>query len=183
MKAITGKEGGNLGEYIGVSSLKDHINKDLVLGESYEFEVPGTQFRGRGITAESFLAICRGYVAALQKGDLNTQRQQEIAVSCSIILGSCAAVGLIALIDEATGYQYERAEDALQVKLRAFISDELRAWEKTFPDELWEEFGRLTNWSGPQFRHGGFYWKRVVHGGQNANCHTSISVHVSWCWV
>lgn len=38
---------------------------------------------------------------------------------------------------------------ALQVKLRAFIVEELRAWEKTFPDELWEEFGRLTNWSGP----------------------------------
>lgn len=30
----------------------------------------------------------------------------------------------------------------------AFIAEELRAWEKTFPDELWEEFGRLTNWSG-----------------------------------
>jgi hypothetical protein len=42
----------------------------------------------------------------------------------------------------ATGYQYVRAEDALAVKLRAFIADELRAWEKTFPDELWAEFGR-----------------------------------------
>ncbi len=149
VKAITDKEGGNLGEYIGVSALKDFIDKELVLGESYEFDIPGTQFRGRGITAESFLSVCQGYVAALQKGALTTERQREIAIKCSIILGSCAKVGLIALIDEATGYQYERAEDALQVKLRAFISDELRAWEKTFPDELWEEFGRLTNWSGP----------------------------------
>ncbi len=149
VKAITGKEGGNLGEYIGVSALKDFIDKDLVLGESFEFDVPGTQFRGRGITAENFLSICQGYVAALQKGVLSTSRQREIAVQCSIILGSCAKVGLIALIDEATGYQYERAEDALQVKLRAFIADDLRDWEKTFPDELWEEFGRLTNWQGP----------------------------------
>ena len=30
-----------------------------------------------------------------------------------------------------------------------YIAEELRAWEKTFPDELWEEFGRLTNWSTP----------------------------------
>ncbi len=149
VKAITDKEGGNLGEYIGVSALKDFINKDIVLGESYEFDIPGTQFRGRGITAESFLSVCQGYVTALQKGALNTDRQREIAIKCSIILASCAKVGLIALIDEATGYQYERAEDALQIKLRAFISDELRAWEKTFPDELWEEFGRLTNWQGP----------------------------------
>jgi len=37
---------------------------------------------------------------------------------------------------EATGYQYERKEDELQVKLRLYIAEELRAWEKTFPDEL-----------------------------------------------
>jgi hypothetical protein len=43
----------------------------------------------------------------------------------------------------ATGYQFERADDALQIKLRAFIAEELRAWEKAFPDELWAEFGRL----------------------------------------
>jgi hypothetical protein len=24
----------------------------------------------------------------------------------------------------------------------------LAAWEKTFPDELWSEFGRLTGWKG-----------------------------------
>lgn len=148
VKAITDREGGNLGEYIGVSALKGFIDKDLVLGESVEFEVPGTQFRGRGITAENFLAICQGYVEALRQNSLSTERQREIAIRCSILLSSCAKVGLIALIDEATGYQYERAEDALEIKLRAFIAEELRAWEKTFPDEMWEEFGRLTNWSG-----------------------------------
>jgi hypothetical protein len=68
-------------------------------------------------------------------------------------------IGLIALIDEATGYQYERAEDALQVKLRAFIADELRAWEKTFPDELWEEFGDL--------RIGRDLCMRALNGGGN----------------
>lgn len=74
VKAITDKEGGNLGEYIGVSALKDFINKDVVLGESYEFDVPGTQFRGRGITAESFISICQGYVTALQRGALRPCR-------------------------------------------------------------------------------------------------------------
>lgn len=148
VRAIADREGGNLGEYIGVSSLKGYVDKDLVLGETIDFHIPGTSFRGRGITAERFLEMCQGYVAALQAGALNTERQREIAIKCSVLLASCAKVGLIALIDEATGYQYERAEDALQVKLRAFISEELRAWEKTFPDELWEEFGRLTNWQG-----------------------------------
>ena len=82
VRAISGKEGGNLGEYIGVSALKPFIDKDLILGETREFSVPGTQFRGRGITAEHFLDICRGYVAALQSGALNTERQREIAIQC-----------------------------------------------------------------------------------------------------
>jgi hypothetical protein len=162
VRAISGKEGGNLGEYIGVSALKPFIDKDLVLGETREFAVPGTQFRGRGISAEHFLDVCRGYVAALQSGALNTERQREIAIQCSILLSSCAKIGLIALIDEATGYQYERAEDALQLKLRAFIADELRAWEKTFPDELWEEFGRLTNWQGSLHARPKWWGKLVI---------------------
>ena len=148
VRAIADREGGNLGEYIGVSGLKGFVDKDLVLGETIDFFIPGTHFRGKGITAERFLELCQGYLAALQAGALTTDRQREIAMKCSVLLASCAKVGLIALIDEATGYQYERAEDALQVKLRAFIAEELRAWEKTFPDELWEEFGRLTNWQG-----------------------------------
>jgi len=53
------------------------------------------------------------------------------------------------LVDEVTGYQYERAAEALQLKLNLFLSDEMRKWEKTFPDQLWIEFGRLTNWDGP----------------------------------
>jgi hypothetical protein len=43
-----------------------------------------------------------------------------------MFLASCAKVGLIALIDEATGYQYDRAADALQVKLKAFLAEEMR---------------------------------------------------------
>lgn len=85
----------------------------------------------------------------LYEGAPLTERQQEIAIRCAILAAALTRTGLDALVDEATGYQYERAEDALQLKLRAFIADELRAWEKTFPDELWEEFGRLTNWATP----------------------------------
>ena len=159
--AITHREGGNLGEYIGVSALKPFIDKDLVLGETIDYAVPGTQFRGRGISAERFLEVCQAYVSALQANALTSERQREIAINCSILLASCAKVGLIALIDEATGYQEIREEDVLQVKLRAFIAEELRAWEKTFPDEIWEEFGRLTNWQG-SLRSRPKYWGKLV---------------------
>lgn len=149
VKAITGQDSGNLGEYLSIQGLKGFVNSDLVLGETKDFFIPGTQLRGRGITAEQFEAILTGYVRALGAGALKTDRQREIATACAILSTAFLKIGIIAQIDEATGYQYERAADALQVKLQAYIAEELRDWEKTFPDELWEMFGRLTRWQGP----------------------------------
>lgn len=148
VKAITGQDAGNLVEYLSVQGLKDFIDKDLALVESKEFHIPGTQFRGRGITAEQFEQILTAYVKALHAGALTTNRQREMATTCAILSTAFLKIGIIAQIDEATGYQYARSEDALQIKLRAFIADELRDWEKTFPDDLWEQFGRLTRWQG-----------------------------------
>ena len=148
VKAITGQDAGNLVEYLSVQSLKGFVDKDLVLVETRDFFIPGTQFRGRGVTAEQFEAILTGYVRALGAGALNTERQKENATKCAILSTAFLKIGITALIDEATGYQYQRAEDALQVKIQAYIAEELRAWEPTFPDELWEQFGRLTNWKG-----------------------------------
>ncbi|OJY66596.1 MAG: hypothetical protein BGP09_31265 [Rhizobium sp. 60-20] len=161
VKSFAGVESGNLGNYIGVTGLKPFINSDLILGELVDFAIPGTQFRGSGLTTEHFELICRGYVQALYKNAPMTDRQREIAIKCAVITSGLTRIGLDALIDEATGYQYERAEDALQIKLRAFIAEELRAWEKTFPDELWEEFGRLTNWQG-DLKSRPKYWGKLV---------------------
>jgi hypothetical protein len=47
------------------------------------------------------------------------------------------------LIDEATGYQKIREKNALQVKLQAFIADELQDWALMFPEEFWLELARL----------------------------------------
>lgn len=161
IKAFSGTDSGNLGSYLGVSAIKSFINSDLILGELLEFSIPGTQFLGRGMTTEHFELICRGYVQALYEGTDLTDRQRQIAIKCAVLTAGLTRTGLDALIDEATGYQYERAEDALQVKLRLFIAEELRDWEKTFPDELWEEFGRLTNWQGP-LNSRPKYWGQLV---------------------
>ncbi len=156
---LTGiKGGGALEKYIGVRSLEPFINKESVLERLVPFrllEVEGLEKAVKGLPADLMIEVCQAFVAALQSSfdpaspyPKLTDRQIQMAIKASAFLSACSKVGLEALIDEATGYQYERAEDALQVKLRAFIADELRAWEKTFPDELWAEFGRLTGWKG-----------------------------------
>jgi hypothetical protein len=118
-------------------------------------EVEGLQRHVKGLPADLLIDICKGFMTALEasthpdsKFPKLTARQREMAIKAGMFVTACAKVGLDALIDEATGAQYDRAEDALQVKLRAYLAEELRKWESTFPNELWKEFGRLTNWKG-----------------------------------
>lgn len=160
-KAIANVDRGSLQDYAGQKALNQFIDIEKILQETVRFSIPGTQFEGIGITTEHFELICRGYVRALHEKAPLTDRQREIAIKCAVLTAGLTRTGLDALVDEATGYQYDRAEDALQVKLRAFIAEELRAWEKTFPDELWEEFGRLTNWRGA-LRSRPKWWGKLV---------------------
>jgi hypothetical protein len=144
------KGGGNLEQYLIVQSLRGYVPPGFT-DQMIEFFVPGTSAPNtttKGISAEAFIEICQAYVSAFEAGALTTERQKEIAIKAAMFMAACAKVGLIAMIDEATGYQYERASDALQIKLKLFLAEEMRKWEKTFPDQLWEQFGRLTKWTG-----------------------------------
>jgi hypothetical protein len=56
-------------------------------------------------------------------------------------------VGLTALIDEATGFQFIRNPDALQKLLDRYLREDLMKWTKTFPDALYQEWYRLLAWN------------------------------------
>jgi hypothetical protein len=157
-----GKGGGHLENYVGVAALKNYLPEDLP-GQMIEFSIPEVVNKTvRGVSAETFLEICAAYVKALNDPDTRlTDRQKVIALKAGMFATACAKTGLIALIDEVTGYQYARAEDALQVKLRAFLAEEMRKWERTFPNELWVEFGRLTGWKGAVTQRPK-YWGKIV---------------------
>lgn len=164
LAALAGAEdvnlGGDLQRY--VKPAEKHLRVALA-DELIEFWIDNVSNKKVfGITADCFLDICRAFVRARDAGDLGTDRQIDIAKNANAFLSACANVGLIALIDEATGYQYMRAEDALRVKLRAYLEEEMRPWEKTFPDELWIEFGRLTGWKG-SVQQRPKYWGKLVN--------------------
>jgi hypothetical protein len=152
--------GGDLQRY--VRPARDYLRVNLD-DEMVEFLLDNVANKKvLGITAECFLEICRAFVRASNAGALHTEVQRDIARNASAFLAACANVGLIALIDEATGYQYMRPEDALRTKLKAYLEEEMRPWEKTFPDELWIEFGRLTNWKG-NVQNRPKYWGNLVN--------------------
>jgi hypothetical protein len=142
------KGGGQLEKYVSAGKLPKYMPPDLH-DRMVDFAIKEVVNKTvRGLEADTFLEICRGYARAMMDNVLKSNAQTQMAHKATAFLAACANVGLVALIDEATGYQYARAEDALRVKLKAYISENMRKWEKTFPDELWQEFGRLTNWKG-----------------------------------
>lgn len=115
----------------------------------------------KGIDVEKFMDICHAYSEALDSGVLQG-RNEHAAVKANIFIRACSKIGIVALVDEATGYQHVRAEDALQFKLKLYLAEEMRAWEKTFPDALWIEFARLTDWDGVPTKNRPRYWGYLV---------------------
>ena len=104
-----------------------------------------------GYEATILADICDLVLAARQDRLLTSKRDHLIAKECEILTRSFAKVGIIALVDEATGYQEDRARDALEEILRNFISAELLKWVKTFPDEFYRQMFRLRDWQYYQF--------------------------------
>jgi len=76
-------------------------------------------------------------------------RYLKMIQAADILMRGLANVGIIALVDEATGFQRDRATDALAQILEEFIAKELRPWIKTFPDQFYEELFRLRGLAFP----------------------------------
>lgn len=119
-------------KYLGVGTLDPIVCYD-----------GGTKING--YRAEALADICEVFLEARKHIEL-TSRQQIIADQCEILMRGFARVGIIALVDEATGYQHEREQDELQKILKAYIAEELLPWQKRFPDAFYQELFRLNGW-------------------------------------
>lgn len=71
------------------------------------------------------------------------------AQKAEILTRALAQTGIVALIDEATGYEKVRPQNALQSYLELVIRKELAAWAKRFPEEFYENIYRLKGWKWP----------------------------------
>lgn len=146
-EAEEGKQtpGTRLQRYLHQKSLEPFIFK----GNTQDHFEPIECYRGNakvnGYEATVLVDLCDAFLEA-RKAIKLSPRQQIIADQCEILMRSFAKVGIIALVDEATGYQYEREQDALQEIHRKFISEELQPYHKQFPNEFYREIFRLNGW-------------------------------------
>ena len=144
LKVVDGNiSGTKLPQFLSNSILKPFIfsNKDAA-----HFD-PIICFKGKqrinGYEATVLTDICEAILRARRSGVKMTERQQILANQCEILLSSFAKIGIIALIDEATGYQNEREHFELQKILSAYISEEILKWQLTFTDDFYREVYRL----------------------------------------
>ncbi len=132
--------------FIAPDNLKPFIPNDLADGLSRPIKyLKGTQVF-EGFNAEHLPAICNVWLDARREGKL-LKHQKSRADKAELLIRSLAHVGIIALVDEATGYQDVRGREALQLILDQFLRKEFAAWAKTFPDEFYTEMFRLRNWT------------------------------------
>lgn len=118
----------------GMNRLELFVSRDRIKGyvskELHERIRNPIKFRiGRnvayGFDSDTLIDIAEAVILADNAGRLQKQ-QAGIAHQCRVITSSLTRVGLIALIDEATGYQLRRDTDELQQILTAYLLPEHR---------------------------------------------------------
>lgn len=101
--------------------------------------------KAHGYEADILVELCEAVLSARADGVLQKQ-QMKIAQQCELIIRGLARVGIVALVDEVTGFQEVRKRDALHKILEAYIAPELMKWAKRFPDSFYQEMFRLHGW-------------------------------------
>jgi|SRR5271166_1413791 len=136
--------------FLQSDALRPFISNELAESTKPLFYRTKTGGKGVGYDARLLPQVAEVYLRyrdaiLAEKGEV-PGRYQRMVVAADQLMRALANVGIIALIDEATGYQEVRGKQALQAILDAFLRKELAAWAKRFPDEFYQQIFRLRGW-------------------------------------
>jgi hypothetical protein len=146
-KSAEDESGVNLPVILSANNLRPFIDTELMvaLNERRLYVGSGMRSPAHGLKAELYPKICEVYLKARDANALQ-HKQKPFAVAADILTRGLAITGIVALVDEATGYQKVRDSQALQEILNLYIGKELAKWAKRFPDEFYKEIFRLRGW-------------------------------------
>jgi len=134
--------------HLAYKNLRPYILDDQELVDALSKPIRYRSTKGsiaEGIPGQVLRRICSVWVRALGDGVLG-KSQQRVAEKAQVLLNVLADIAIIALIDEATGYQKRRAHDELQKILKAYIAPELLPWQSRFPLSFYEQIHRVMGW-------------------------------------
>jgi hypothetical protein len=139
--------------------------KSGVLSNHLEFKrqgAGGSAPKTFGYEAETLIDIASIFSKASEQGILPEKFSLQLQMS-NMILRAFAKVGINAVIDEATGFQYDRKYDALRVLLDRYIEEEARKWIKEFPDDFFKQLDRLYNNNETTSRNRPIYYGKFIN--------------------
>jgi len=133
--------------FLQAEIIKPFITNELVSSTKPIFYRNQHGGRGVGYDATLLPKVADVYLkfrdkSMAQNGEI-PKRYEHIITASDILMRGLAHVGIIALIDAATGYEKDRVKTDLARILEAFVAKELQPWVKTFPAEFYEQMFRL----------------------------------------
>src|ERR1039458_3949044 len=138
-----GESGAMLPEYVSAKYLQPFITEQIkarILDSITYKALNGVN--ANAIRATVLADICDIWIKAKQSGALEKE-QVSIADNAYILLMGFASIGINALVDEATGFQYDRPRRDLEEQLKKFLSEHLRQWVRIFPADYFKHLCRL----------------------------------------
>lgn len=159
---LTGNKKGGLSRYLKANNLQPFLPEKFK-GKSVEDAVFVFPYRGsmaQGFEGIDLIEICEMYLQARHAKtgdgkDVLLESQKDLAIQAEIITRAFAKVGVVAAIDEATGFQKEAKE--YQRLLSQYIAEELQPWLTTFGDNFYAQIYRLKGWD----------WSRYIVDNKN----------------
>lgn len=106
----------------------------------------GSQSDTYGYEATLLIDLCDVIIKA---GESGYDIPENYIRNANIIIRAVAKTGIIALVDEVTGYDKEktRAKDELQKFFNSFLQEEAAKWVKTFDDVFFEDLYKMRKWT------------------------------------
>lgn len=148
LKKAASEDGAPVPMFLAPGQLKPFIDKELQNGPLAPIDYIDGDRVIRGYDASILPAVCKVWLRAREAKALQVQQLPK-AQRAEILTRALAETGIVALIDEVTGYEKVRPQNALQAYLEMVIRKELAAWAKKFPDEFYENIYKLRGWAWP----------------------------------
>jgi hypothetical protein len=147
-----------MGHALGLRSEGGNAFIKMLSGQTIRSEIPADLaekiakpvifkgFKGdpvHGYEASVLIEVCEALIRVRDSGGL-TARQQFLAIQAEFILRSSAKLGIVALIDEATGYSDNKRKDEYRQLFQEFLRDEFAQWEQDeYPEKFFDMIYRL----------------------------------------
>lgn len=156
-------DGADLPVFLSAKNIIPFLDSKLIegLGRRRLYKPKSGGGTSAGIEAALLPKICN---TLLKVRDAKEEHPSQIPIimQADIISRGLAEIGIIALVDEATGYIDEKKKTEYRELFHEFIRNECREWEQEFPDAFMDMIYRLYGLArGKPGKHPQFFGKFI----------------------